>query len=77
MHESQRGYCTYIQYCLQTHRPPSIGGTLDIPTGTYPGITAALPTVGSVNLSLAAATLDAARADAFVGAMVAAGNATS
>lgn len=37
--------------------------------GSYPGITAPLPTVGSVNLILARADLDAARATAFVEAM--------
>jgi len=45
---------------------------LDVPAGTYPGITAPLPTVGSVNLILAPATLDGLRADAFVQAMAAA-----
>ncbi len=45
---------------------------LDVPAGTYPGISAPLPTVGSVNLILAAATLDGARAEPFVQAMAAA-----
>lgn len=42
---------------------------LDVPAGTYPGITAALPTVGSVNLILASPALDSERAYAFVSAM--------
>lgn len=46
---------------------------LDVPAGTYPGITAPLPTVGSVNLILAPDTLDGGRAAAFVQAMAAAG----
>lgn len=45
---------------------------MDVPAGAYPGIDAPLPTVGSVNLILARADLDAARAKRFVEAMNAA-----
>lgn len=46
---------------------------LEVPAGTYPGITQALPTVGSVNLILARADLADAKASGFIDAMVAAG----
>lgn len=45
---------------------------MEVPPGTYPGITQPLPTVGSVNLILARPGLDDARAVAFVDAMQAA-----
>lgn len=42
---------------------------MEVPAGAYPGIDQPLPTVGSVNLILARAELDDARAAAFVDAM--------
>ena len=42
---------------------------MEVPAGTYPGIRAALPTVGSVNFILVRPDLDDARAAAFVQAM--------
>lgn len=47
--------------------------SMEVPAQSYPGIESPLPTVGSVNLILARADLDYARAAAFVTAMQQAG----
>ncbi|WP_300655025.1 TAXI family TRAP transporter solute-binding subunit [Hydrogenophaga sp.] len=53
-------------------RYPLLKG-MEVPAQSYPGIESPLPTVGSVNLILARADLDDARAAAFVEAMQQAG----